>query len=134
MPELAQYTRRSSTKITPNTVEKLLQRLPLLKAEFTQIRAPQFPHLVDQLEFLADVVEDTAEGAYKEMPYHALAGAAFALIYAHRVIDIIPDFEKEIGHSDDAAVVRTVLTDYEPHFALYAKAHNIPWAKISSKV
>ena len=54
-------------------MKNLLHRLPLLKAEFTQIHAPKFPHLVDQLEFLADVVEDFAEGAYQDIPYTAAA-------------------------------------------------------------
>ena len=51
---------------------KGLRQLPQWKLEFTQINAPLFPHLVDQLEFLADAVEDVLEGAYKELPYSAL--------------------------------------------------------------
>jgi hypothetical protein len=41
----------------------VLRQLPQWKLEFTQIRAPQFPHLVDQLEFLANGVEDAVEVA-----------------------------------------------------------------------
>ena len=69
----------------------MLRHLPQWKLEFTQIYEPLFPHLVDQLEFLADAVEDSAEGAYKDFPYVAFAQAVFALIYAHKKVGIIPD-------------------------------------------
>jgi uncharacterized membrane protein YkvA (DUF1232 family) len=85
-------------------MKNLLHRLPLLKAEFTQIHAPKFPHLVDQLEFLADVVEDFAEDAYQDIPYTAAAASAFAIIYTHRLLDIIPDFVAQISFEDDSAV------------------------------
>ena len=45
-----------------DSLKVMLRDLPLWKVEFTQIHAPKFPHLVDQLEFLADVVEE-ADGA-----------------------------------------------------------------------
>jgi hypothetical protein len=44
--------------VTPRVIENVVRHLPLWKVEFTQINAPKFPHLVDQLEFLADAVED----------------------------------------------------------------------------
>lgn len=119
--------------ITPRAVEKLLHQLPLLKAEFTQIKAPKYPHLVDQLEFLADVVEDVAEGAYKDMPYVALAGAVFALIYTHQVVDIIPDFDPKFGFADDSAVTRAVLIEHEASFQRFAIAQGFDWKKITVK-
>src|SRR2546426_6851029 len=84
MAEIVEFVNRGASSITPSIVDKLLRHLPQWKLEFTQIYEPQFPHLVDQLEFLADAVEDSAEGAYKELPYLALAQAVFALIYAHK--------------------------------------------------
>ena len=71
MPEIVAFVNRGAATITPAIVEKVLRHLPQWKLEFTQIYEPLFPHLVDQLEFLSDAVEDTAEGAYKEMPYAA---------------------------------------------------------------
>ena len=62
MPEIVEFVNHGAASITPGIVEKVLRVLPQWKLEFTQIHAPLFPHLVDQLEFLADAVEDTAEG------------------------------------------------------------------------
>jgi len=107
--------------------------LPLWKVEFTQINAPRFPHLVDQLEFMADAVEDFAEGAYKDLPYYAVAQAVFALTYAHRKVDVIPDLIPNIGRADDSSVVRAVLIQNEKAFAQYAASQDLSWSKITSE-
>jgi uncharacterized membrane protein YkvA (DUF1232 family) len=101
--------------------------------EFTQISAPKFPHLVDQLEFLADAVEDAIEGAYKDLPYAAVAQAVFALLYAHKKMGIITESVLEFGRADDSSVVRAVLIQNEKAFAIYAGAQGISWQKITSQ-
>jgi hypothetical protein len=69
MSEIADFVNHGASYITPAIVDKVLRELPLWKVEFTQINEPKYPHLFEQLEFLADVVEDVAEGAYKDLPY-----------------------------------------------------------------
>ena len=131
MAEIAAFAQRGASRVTPKIMHNLLHRLPMLKAEFTQIHAPKFPHLVEQLEFLADVVEDFAEGAYKDIPYAAAAAAAFAIIYTHRLLDIIPDFVAKISFEDDSAVVRAVLILFEKDFEKYARAQHLNWKKVT---
>lgn len=109
------------------------KKLPLLKVEFAQINAPKFPHLVDQLEFLANVVEDWAEGSADEIPYVTIAGAIFALCYAHRQTDLIPDSIPDWGHLDDSSVVRAVLIEHERVLAGYAAKIGMSWSKITVK-
>ena len=110
-----------------------MRNLALWRAEFAQINAPHFPHLVDQLEFLADVVEDVAEGAYKELPYIAFSRAVFAVMYAHKKVNIIPDMVSGFGRADDSSVVRAVLIQNEKTFAKYAAHTGFNWSKITSK-
>ncbi|MBI5772181.1 MAG: DUF1232 domain-containing protein, partial [Verrucomicrobia bacterium] len=93
--------------------------------------APKFPHLVEQLEFLADVVEDFADGADNDLPLVAVASAAFALAYAHRQTDLIPDWMPGFGFSDESAVVRAVLMEHEKVFSDYAKRHRLNWSKVT---
>lgn len=133
MSEIVDFVNRGAAQITPRLVETLMRKLPLWKAEFTQINAPKFPHLVGQLEFLANAVEDTAEGAYKDLPYVAMAAAVFALIYAHRKVDLIPDSLGNLGRTDDSSVVRAVLIQHEKAFARYATAEGLDWARVTSK-
>ena len=131
MAEIAAFAQRGASRVTPKIMHNLLHRLPMLKAEFTQIHAPKFPHLVEQLEFLADVVEDFAEGAYKDIPYAAAAAAAFAIIYTHRLLDIIPDFIAKVSFEDDSAVVRAVLIMFEKDFEKYAHAQHLNWKRVT---
>ncbi|HPA19437.1 MAG TPA: DUF1232 domain-containing protein [Verrucomicrobiae bacterium] len=130
--EIAQFVEHGASRVTPQVIGRLLHKLPMLKAEFTQIDEPSLPHLIDQLEFLADVVEDVADGSYQNLPYHAFAVAAFALIYAHKAVDIIPDEVPGIGHADDSAVVRYALLRYRTQFEAYAISRELDWSTITT--
>jgi uncharacterized membrane protein YkvA (DUF1232 family) len=122
-----------ASRVTPRVVDLVLRQLPMWKVEFTQINSPKYPHLVDQLEFLADAVEDFAEGVYKDLPYVAFAEAAFALIYAHKKFEVIPDLLPDIGRADDSSVVRVVLIQNERVFEKYAETQGFNWKKVTSK-
>jgi uncharacterized membrane protein YkvA (DUF1232 family) len=133
MAEIAEFLNRGAMSITPAVVEKLIRSLPQWKLEFTQIHEPLFPHLGSQLDFLANAVEDSAEGAYNELPYSAISQATFALIYAHKKVGIIPDAVLNLGRADDSSVVRAVLIQNEKAFAIYAASQDIDWSKITSQ-
>ena len=133
MSEIAKFVNGGAGSITPAIAEKVVRQLPQWKLEFTQIDAPKFPHLVDQLEFLADAVEDAVEGAYKDLPYSAVAQAVFALLYTHKKTSILPDSLLELGRADDSSVVRAVLIQNEKAFAIYAGKQGVDWQKITSK-
>src|SRR5471032_2232358 len=133
MPEIAKFVNSGAATITPAVAQKVLRQLPQWKLEFTQITAPKFPHLVNQLEFLADAVEDAVEGAYQELPYSAIAQAVFALLYAHKKMGIIPESILEMGRADDSSVVRAVLIQNEKAFAIYAGTQGVNWQKITSQ-
>jgi hypothetical protein len=133
MSEIVKFVNNGAASITPALAEKVLRQLPQWKLEFTQISAPKFPHLVDQLEFLTDAVEDAVEGAYKELPFVAVAQAVFALLYAHKKMSVIPESVLELGGADNSSVVRAVLIQNEKAFAIYAGAQGISWQKITSQ-
>jgi len=133
MSEIAKFVNNGAQSITPAVAENVLRQLPQWKLEFTQINAPSFPHLVDQLEFLADAVEDAIEGVYKDLPFTALAQAVFALLYTHKKLGIIPDSILNLGYADDSSVVRAALIQNEKSFALYAAAQGVDWRRITSQ-
>jgi uncharacterized membrane protein YkvA (DUF1232 family) len=133
MSEFAEYVNHGASLVTPRVVDQVLRQLPKWKVEFTQIQAPKFPHLVDQLEFLADAVEDAAENAYQDLPYYAVAQAVFALTYAHKKVDVIPDLIPNLGRADDSSVVRAVLIQNEKWFAKYAATMGVDWSQITSQ-
>jgi uncharacterized membrane protein YkvA (DUF1232 family) len=133
MSEIAKFVNHGAATITPAIAEKVLRHLPQWKLEFTQISAPKFPHLVDQLEFLADAVEDAVEGAYKDLPFVAVAQAVFALVYAHKKMGVIPESIMELGRADDSSVVRATLIQNEKAFAIYAGKQGVDWRIITSQ-
>lgn len=133
MAEIVKFVHHGSAQVTPKILEGIHKKLPMLKIEFAQINAPKFPHLIEQIEFLADVVEDFVEGADKEVPLVAAAEAAFALAYVHKQHDLIPDTDKQFGYSDDSSVVRTVLMENERVFSAYAKRHHLNWNRVTLK-
>ena len=133
MAEIVKFVHHGAAQITPQILKGVHKKLPFLKMEFAQINAPKYPHLVEQLEFLADVVEDFAEGEADELPYVAVAAAAFALVYAHRQVDLIPDTIPGFGHADESSVVRAVLMENEKALAAFATKHRLNWSRITVK-
>lgn len=133
MSEIVEFVHHNAARVTPKILHGIHQKLPQLKLEFAEIHAPKYPHLVDQLEFLADVIEDYAEDADKEMPYFVLAEACFALAYTHKQDDLIPDHVKDVGYADDSSVVRVVLIENEKVLSDYAKRHGIDWGQITTQ-
>ena len=133
MPENTNYIKTQAARITPSVLGKLLPKLPLLRMEFTQITAPGFPHLFEQLEFLADLVEDFAEEVDKDIPYAVAASAILALLFVHKHIDLIPGRENGTTHIDDATVVRSVLLQHHDQLAAYAARHEVPWNGVTSE-
>ena len=131
MAEIAKFVHHGTARITPGILKGVHKKLPYLKLEFAEINAPKFPHLVNQLEFLADVVEDFLDGAADDIPYVTAAAAAFALVYAHRQYDLIPDDFPELGRADDSGVVRAVLIEHERVLSTYALKHGMKWNQIS---
>lgn len=133
MSEITDFVHHNAAKVTPAILQGVHHRLPQLKLEFAEIHAPKYPHLVDQLELLADVIEDYAEGADQEIPYFVIAEAAFALAYAHNQTHLIPDHVADIGFADESAVVRTVMIENEKALSEYCKRHGLDFAEVTTE-
>lgn len=133
MSELAEFVHSGAAKITPQILRGVYKKLPHLKLGFAQIHAPKFPHLVEQLQFLANVIEDFADGKADELPYTTIANACYAIIYAQRQWDLIPDSVPDLGMADDSGVVRVVLIENERVLARYAEKIGLNWRNVSVK-
>lgn len=133
MAELADFVRSKSGKINNEILKRVYKKLPMLKLEFAQLHAPNFPHLIPQLQFLANVVEDFVDGKADELPLVTIAAACFAIIYAQRQWDLIPDPIKDLGRTDDSGVVRVVLIENERVLSDYAQKTGVNWHTITVK-
>lgn len=132
MGEIVKFVHNGAARISPRILKGMHKKLPLLKLEFAEINDPKHPHLAEQLTFLANVVEDFVEGEADDLPFVTVAAATFAVIYAHREFDLIPDWISDFGHADDSAVVRAVLIEHEKHLAAHAQRMGSPWKAITT--
>jgi uncharacterized membrane protein YkvA (DUF1232 family) len=114
MKDLNQFILDGARRVTPRYVGKLVRQLPEIRLVATQVT--QFPQLADQVEFLAELIEDFHSGLNQDVPYTAIAEAAFALSYLHKGVDIIPDRIPDIGYADDAAIITVVFETYKEAF------------------
>ena len=130
MAQIVEFVHRGMAKITPQTLEMVYKKIPLLKLEIAEINEPHYPHLAEQLGVLADLVEDFAEGVVEDIPYMTIAGAVFALLYSHRQIDLIPDSVPGFGKADDSAVVRVVMIENQKVLSDYVEKQGKQWAEV----
>ena len=130
--EIANYVRDGGTKISPERAEAFRQQLPVLRLKAASIEAREVPHLPAQIEFLAQTLEDVLDGKCRHLPFAAIGETVFALGYALKGNDIIPDSFPGLGLQDDSSVIRAVLTRYEDSFRALAAERGVAWATISA--
>src|SRR5258708_13009292 len=87
--DLHQFILDGARRITPRYISKLIRQLPEIRLVATQVA--EFPQLTDQVEFLAELIEDFHSGLNQDVPYTAIAEPAFAFSYLRKGLAIIPD-------------------------------------------
>ena len=65
--------------------------------------------LVSRIHECASMLEDYADGKYRDIPWWSLSAAAMMILYIVNPFDIIPDVIPIIGLIDDLAVATVVL-------------------------
>lgn len=126
---IPQYVERRAAMLTPECLDNLCAELPLLRLQFSAIKAPGFPNFPRQLELLAHFLEDTADGAFGPVCAAVRNETALALRYVAKEADIIPDSIPEIGYADDSLIVRTVLERHASVFREYCRFRKQPWSR-----
>ncbi len=120
--ELQDFITDGARRITPAHLDKLVRLLPNIRLAVTQIT--EFPALSDQVEFLAEIIEDFNAGLNRSIPFTAIAESAFALFYLQKATDIIPDLIPRVGFADDAAIVTAVFENYKRPFLKHVLARS----------
>jgi uncharacterized membrane protein YkvA (DUF1232 family) len=120
--DLKEFIGDGARRITPAHLDKLVRLLPEIRLAVTQVT--EFPNLPDQIEFLAEVVEDFHAGLNRFIPFTAIAEAAFALFYFRKGVDIIPDVVPGTGLADDAAIITAVFEHCKQPFLKHVLARS----------
>ena len=120
--DLQEFIADGARRITPAHLDKLVRWLPEIRLAVTQVT--EFPNLPDQVEFLAEIVEDFHAGLNRSIPFTAIAESAFALFYLRKGVDILPDAIPRTGYADDAAIITAVFENYKRPFLKHVLARN----------
>ena len=118
--ELRDFIYDGARRITPAHLDKLVRVLPIIRLSVTQVT--DFPNLPDQVEFLAEMIEDFHSGLNRSIPFTAIAEAAFALFYLRKATDMLSDSVQQSGYGDDAAIITAVFESYKKPFLKHVLA------------
>jgi uncharacterized membrane protein YkvA (DUF1232 family) len=118
--ELRDFIYDGARRITPAHLDKLVRLLPKIRLSITQVT--DFPNLPDQVEFLAEMIEDFHAGLNRSIPFTAIAESAFALFYLRKATDMLSDSVQQSGYADDAAIITAVFESYKQPFLKHVLA------------
>lgn len=89
-------------------LNKVLDKLNKVLDKLQNI--PVIGTMIEDIRLLVCMIQDYANGNYKEVPLSSIIIAVAALVYFLSPIDLIPDAIPIVGYLDDAAVVGFALT------------------------
>ncbi len=106
-PKYGGIIKGGAQNVTEKDVEKVIDKSEELQKKFSA-KGP-LARFVEDGKLLIAIVKDYWSGAYRQIPYGAIASIVFALIYVLNPFDLMPDMLPVIGQVDDAAVIAGCL-------------------------
>ncbi len=122
---LDRFIEHGGRMLGPGEAASLIEGLANLHDKIVAIRRVH-PQLARQLEFLVGFFKACSP----DLPDRVRNETVFALLYAAKDMDLMPDDMPEVGYLDDAAVVESVLSRHAGVFEAYCIAHDIEWAAL----
>lgn len=108
---------QGSKKISNADVQKVVEKAGDIQKKFAA--GGPLGRFIEDGKLLIAIVKDYWSGAYRQLPYGALAAIVFTLIYVFNPLDLVPDVLPVIGEIDDATVVAGCLLFIEQDLQAY---------------
>ena len=102
-----EFVKEGAQSVTEKDVEKVINKSEEIKRKFST-KGP-LARFIEDGQLLITIVKDYWSGAYRQIPYGAIASIVFTLIYVLNPFDLVPDFLPLIGQLDDVAVMGACL-------------------------
>jgi uncharacterized membrane protein YkvA (DUF1232 family) len=112
-----EFVKEGAQNITEKDVEKVINKSEEIQKKFSA-HGPLARFIEDGQLFIA-IVKDYWSGAYRQIPYGAIASMVFSLIYVLNPFDLVPDVLPIIGQVDDVAVMGACLMMVEQDLHKY---------------
>jgi uncharacterized membrane protein YkvA (DUF1232 family) len=102
-----EFVKEGAQSVTEKDVEKVINKSEEIKRKFST-KGP-LARFIEDGQLLITIVKDYWSGAYRQIPYGAIASIVFTLIYVLNPFDLVPDMLPLIGQLDDVAVMGACL-------------------------
>jgi uncharacterized membrane protein YkvA (DUF1232 family) len=102
-----EFVTEGAQTVTEKDVEKVISKSEEVRKKFSA-KGP-LARFVEDGQLLIAIVKDYWAGAYRQVPYGAIASIVFTLIYVLNPFDLMPDMLPVIGQLDDVAVMGACL-------------------------
>ncbi len=122
---LDRFVEHGGRMLQPTEAAGLATGLVELREKISTVRS-EHPQLARQLEFLLDYFETNPWNP----PAKVRNETIFALLYAAKETDLMPDDLPEVGYLDDIAVVESVLSRHDETFERYCVAKDLDWTML----
>jgi uncharacterized membrane protein YkvA (DUF1232 family) len=110
---------RWSKRITIRSIMRLVVHRKQVRTALQEIPI-RMQLVTNQVRLVLELIDDFAEGAYRDVPWHSMAVAAGAILYSVSPADIVPDVLPLVGSLDDLFVVGLALKLVEKDLRAYA--------------
>ena len=120
--DLDSYVEHGARLLSPLDLIGIQQDLPVLRSKIASLQTGQ-TQLSRQLAFFLGFYENDPPN----LPAKVRRETIFALHYAAKEEDLVPDSEPEAGYLDDSAVTESVLSRHADVFESYCAYHDISW-------
>lgn len=122
---LDRFVEHGGRMLGPDEAHGLTASLADLREKISAMRS-EHPLLARQLEFLVDYYETNPWNQSDKVRNETI----FALLYAAKDMDLMPDDMPEVGYLDDAAVAKSVLSRHAETFERYCAAKDLDWTEV----
>jgi len=112
-----EFVKDGAQNVTEKDVEKVINKSEEIQKKFSA-KGP-LARFIEDGRLLISIVKDYWSGAYRQIPYSAIASIVFALIYVLNPFDLVPDMLPLIGQLDDVAVLGACLALVERDLRKY---------------
>jgi uncharacterized membrane protein YkvA (DUF1232 family) len=124
--DLDRFVEHGSRILTVAEIAGLTDGLDDLQGKIATLKV-EHSKLAGQLELLADFYRENPPG----LPAQVRTETIFALLYALKDVDLVPDNEPGVGYLDDAAVAESVLARHAGIFENHCYFRQIEWATVA---
>jgi len=106
-PKYGGIIKDGAQNVTEKDVEKVINKSEEIRKKFSA-KGP-LARFIEDGQLLIAIVKDYWAGAYRQVPYGAIASIVFTLIYVLNPFDLVPDMLPLIGQLDDVAILGACL-------------------------